>query len=126
MAIACICEMKIRYSSEEVRLNGIEYQRTHPDLYKLMDLEFMKVKKMEWGDFVFYMKEELEKSNKSKRIKRIDKKELYEFRLPPSSKKGVLRAEFTLDGDCYTICINHIYYKDNEPQETKKKKRKKR
>jgi hypothetical protein len=113
--------MKIVYLNDKVRLAGNEYQNTHPKLYKLMYFEFRKVKSMDWDDFDFYMKEELAKSDKSKLIKRIGKEELYEFRLPPSAKNGVLRAEFTLDGDCYTICITGIYVKNHEPKQQPKR-----
>jgi len=78
--------MKIVYLNNVVRLAGNAYQKTHPELYKLMYFEFRKVKSMDWDDFDYYMNEELAKSDSSKRIKRIGKEELYEFRLPPSAK----------------------------------------
>lgn len=109
--------MKIRYSSEDVRISGNEIQKSHPDLYRLWCFEHAKVKKMDWDDFNFYKQEELVKSDKSKTIKQIGKEELYEFRLPPVSKKSVLRIEFTLDGDCYTICISRFHVKSIEPKQ---------
>jgi len=81
---------------------------------------------MNWEDFEVYMKEELAKSDQSKRIKRIGKEERFEFRIPPHSEKGVLRVFFTLGGDCYTIWITDVVDKDNEPKEAKNKSRKKR
>lgn len=113
--------MKISYSSEKVRLIGISLHETHPDLYELMHFEFIKVKKMDWEDFEFYLKEELAKSDKSKRIKRIGKEDLFEFRLPPSSPKGVLRAQFTMECDFYTICITQIFVKNHEPKQQPKR-----
>lgn len=113
--------MKIRYSSEEVRLVEIEYQKTHPDLYVQLRFEYKKVKRMNWEDFEFYKNEELAKSDNSKRIKRIGEGERYEFRIPPNSVKGTLRAYFTLDGDYNTIWITRVFEKNNEPKEAKNK-----
>ncbi|GEM_PF-2125945 len=117
--------MKIRYSSDEVRLKKDDFQTTHPDLYKQLHLEFMKVTRMNWEDFEFYKNEELAKSDNSKRIKRIGEGERYEFRIPPHSVKGTLRAYFTLDGDCNTIWITRVFEKNNEPKEAKNKTKRK-
>jgi hypothetical protein len=117
--------MKIRYSSDEVRLKKDDFQTTHPDLYKKMEFEFSKVKRMNWDDFQFYKQEELAKSDNSKRVKYLGTGESYEFRIPPHSENGVLRALFTLDGDCSTIWITDVLYKSNQPKEAKNKTKRK-
>lgn len=114
--------MKIKYTSEEVRLSGIGYKESDPVLYNMLFWELDSIRKMSWEQFKLYFEEELSKSDKSKRIKQIGD-DLYEFRLPPRRAHGVLRAIFTLDGDYYTLRISEVYIKNHEPKgETRKGK----
>ncbi|MCB5271061.1 MAG: hypothetical protein LHW56_04365 [Candidatus Cloacimonetes bacterium] len=115
--------MKVVFDSEEERKKLIEFQKSNPELYKKYCLEMYKVKEMEFDEFDFYLREELDKSNNSKGIKEIGTAGKYEFRIPPSAPHGVLRAEFTIEGDCYTICITRIWIKDHKPNDNTKKRK---
>jgi|LSQX01.1.fsa_nt_gb hypothetical protein len=106
--------MEIKFSSEEVRLWLNDLVKIRPDLYKKYIVFIDEIKSFDYGDFKYYLNQELRKGerSKSKMVKRLGGDNLYEFRIPPHDKKGVLRVEFEDEGNYYTLCITRAYIKD--------------
>lgn len=111
--------MKLKFETEAIRQDLIRIQASRSDLYQRFDLERCKLKDMDYGDFLFYIKEELGKSDANNLIKEITKNGTYEFRLPPKHTNGVLRVEFELGDDMFNIVIKRVWIKTHTPKKKK-------
>ena len=111
MAIYCIYDMKLVYENERVHNDLIKVHETRPDLYdKFIQVRTLLIS-MEHDDILKHIKEELAKKDRIKQVKEIPKRGTYEYRIPPHQRNGVLRMEFKLDDDFYTIIVTSFRVK---------------
>lgn len=105
--------MKIVYADKKDRefLNSL--QKDKPHLYKEYNAVRTRARDFDYDEFQSWVKEETAKSQRTKRIKEL-KSGIYEFRLPPKDKHEVLRVEFTIEADYYSILIVNAYVKGHK------------
>lgn len=106
--------MEIKFSSDEVRIWLNDLFKVRPDLHKKYMVFIDEIKSLDYDEFKYYLNHELSKgrNNKSKVVKQLGGDNLYEFRIPPHDKNGVLRVEFEDEGNYYTLRITKAYIKD--------------
>lgn len=117
-----VISVKIKYSDDSVRKKIIAFQETIPWIYELIYQKFKTIKKMDYEDFCVDIKQELKKDNndRSKTVKHWN--DVYEYRIPPHSQKGVARIFFRIEPDEYTITITDCKFKEwLQPQKEEKK-----
>ena len=124
MAISCIGEMKIAYQSDEVLASIKDVERKRPDLFEQLKLLIGKLDNFDHDDLMLEIDTQLKKSDRdpSKVIKEIPKFHAFEFRIPPHHRHGVLRIQFIIEEDRWTICFTRVWIKPHSPKDKGKKK----
>ncbi len=127
--IYIVINMKIKYSDEPISIREkiISFQDTHPWIYELIYQKLETIRKLDYEAFCEDIKQELKKDDKDrgKTVKHWN--DVYEYRIPPHSQKGVARIFFRIEPDEYTITITDCKFKQwLQPQKTGVKNEKRR
>jgi hypothetical protein len=117
--------MKIEHQNDEVLASIKDVMCKRPDLFERFIHLIEKLKKFNHDDLILEINTELSKgdSDPTKLIKEIPKFQAYEYRIPPSHKHGVLRVQFIIEEDLWTICITRVWIKAQNPKDKRKSKK---
>jgi len=114
--------MKLHFDNEEIRQHVIEISKQYPKLGDRLNLVFTKLKSFDYDDLELHINEELHKSAHSQQIKYIPNEKVYEYRIPPHCKYGVLRMNFVVEDDRWTVCIKRVWTKGTKPVSKKERR----
>ncbi|MCB5260065.1 MAG: hypothetical protein PHY41_02510 [Candidatus Cloacimonetes bacterium] len=116
--------MKIVYQSDKILASIKDVERKRPDLFVQLKLLIEKLNGFDYDDLMMEIDSQLKKSDRdpSKVIKKIPKFHVYEFRIPPHHRRGVLRIQFIIEEDRWTLCFTRVWIKPHSPKDKRKKK----